>query len=146
MQTFVLSHFNFCPTVWHFCKSCDTLKIEKVQYRAVKCFDDFKCSYDILRRRAYVTLLYTRRRKTVLLEVYKANHSYDPQYLSEMFKKQKDHTRNSKAHVQHKCNTTTNGLYIVLSMKERWRGISWICLLEMTVVCSTSKIFKWYGI
>ncbi len=49
---------------------------------------------------------------TLLLEVYKAYHSYDPQYLSEMFKKQSDeyHTRNSKARVQHKCNSTTYGL------------------------------------
>ena len=67
MQTFVLSHFNFCPTVWHFCKSCDTLKIEKVQYRALKCvFNDFNCSYDILRRQANFPLLYTRRRKSVI--------------------------------------------------------------------------------
>ncbi len=52
MQTFVLSHFNFCPTVWHFCKYCDTLKTEKVQYRALKymyVFNDFNYSYDILR-------------------------------------------------------------------------------------------------
>ncbi len=42
MQIFVLRHFNFCPTVWHFCKSCDTSKIEKVQYRALKyVFNDF---------------------------------------------------------------------------------------------------------
>ena len=110
MQTFVLSHFNFCATVWHFCKSCDTLKIAKVQYPALKyVFNDFNCSYDILRRRANVPLLYTRRRKAFLLEVYKAYHSYDHQYLSEMFERQRDeyNTRNSKALVQHKCNSTT---------------------------------------
>ncbi len=57
----------------------------------------------------------------VLLEVYKAYHSYDPQYLSEMFKKQRDEhdTRNGKALVQHKCNSTTYGLH-----KERECGIS----------------------
>ncbi len=48
--------------------------------------NDFSCSYDTLRRRANVPLLNTRRRKTVLLEVYKAYHSYDPQYLSEMLR------------------------------------------------------------
>ncbi len=76
--------------MWHFCISCVTLKIEKVQYPALKyVFNDFNSSYDILRRRANVPLLYTRRRKTVLLEVYKAYRSDDPQYLSEVFKKQK---------------------------------------------------------
>ncbi len=44
-------------------------------------------------------------------EVYKAYHSYDSQYLSEMFKKPWDeyNTRNGKALVQHKCNSTTCG-------------------------------------
>ena len=47
MQTIVLGHFNFCPTVRHFCKSCDTLEMEKVQYRGLKyVFNDFNCSYD----------------------------------------------------------------------------------------------------
>ncbi len=72
MQTFVLRYFGFCPTVWHFCKSCDTLKIEKVQYRALKyvyVFNDFNCSYDILTRRADVPLLYTRRRKTSIGDI-----------------------------------------------------------------------------
>ena len=31
IQTFVLSQFNFYPTLCKFCKSCDTLKIEKLQ-------------------------------------------------------------------------------------------------------------------
>ncbi len=74
MKTFVSSHF--CQMVWHFCKSCDTLEIEKVQYRALKyVFNEFNCSYNILRHRANVPLLYTRRMKTVLLEIYKAYHS-----------------------------------------------------------------------
>ena len=142
MQTFVLSHFNFFPTLWHFCKSCDTLKIEKAQYRALKyVFSVFNSSYDILTRGANVPSWYTRRRKTVLLGVYKAYHFCEPQYLSELFKKQRDeyHTRNRKALVQHKCNSTTG--YIVLSMKERECGISSICLLEVRVVRSGSKIF-----
>ncbi len=46
MKTFALSHFNFWPTVWYFCKSWDTLKIEKVQYRDLKhVFNDFNFSF-----------------------------------------------------------------------------------------------------
>ena len=100
----VLGHFNFCPTVWHFCKSYDTLKIGKVQYRALNyAFNDRNCSYDILRRHDNVPLFHIRRWKTDLLVVYKAYLSYDCQYRSDMFKKQSYdyHTRNSKALVQH---------------------------------------------
>ena len=54
-----------------------------------------------------------------------------------MFKKQREgyHTRNSKALVQHKCVLQRMG-YIVLCMKERECGISWICLLEVRIVLS----------
>ncbi len=47
------------------------------------------------------------------MEVYKVYHSYDLQYLSEMFAKQRDeyNTRNGKALVQHKCNSITYGLH-----------------------------------
>ncbi len=77
--------------MWHFCKSCDTLKIEKKS--AIYFFNDFKYPYDILRHCANVPLFYSRRRKkAVLLEVYKAFRSYDLQYLIEMLKKQRDMT------------------------------------------------------
>ncbi len=82
-------HILLVPRVVFIYKFHCTLKIEKVQYRALKyAFNNFNCSYDVLRRVANVLLLNTRRKKTVLLEVYKAYLSYEPQYLYEMFEKQ----------------------------------------------------------
>ena len=31
--SFVMSNFNFCPLVWHFCGEINTIKIEKIQER-----------------------------------------------------------------------------------------------------------------
>ncbi len=45
-KTFILSHFNFCPLVWHHCNQDDIIKTEKVQFRAVRFVcNDFKESY-----------------------------------------------------------------------------------------------------
>ena len=35
-ETFILSHFNFCPVVWHFCSAEDLKQIENIQKRALK--------------------------------------------------------------------------------------------------------------
>ncbi len=41
-KTFGLSHFNFCPLVWHHCNQDDIIKMEKVQFRALRfVYSDF---------------------------------------------------------------------------------------------------------
>ena len=33
---FILSNFNYCPVIWHFCSETNTKKMEKNQERALK--------------------------------------------------------------------------------------------------------------
>ena len=33
----VMSHFNYCPLVWHFCGATNTNKLERIQFRALRC-------------------------------------------------------------------------------------------------------------
>ena len=33
--SFIMSNFNYCPIVWHFCGETNTRKIEKIQERAL---------------------------------------------------------------------------------------------------------------
>ena len=35
-QSFILSHFNFCPVVCHYCSMADLRKVENIQKRALK--------------------------------------------------------------------------------------------------------------
>ncbi len=45
-KTFILSHFNFCPLVWHHCNQDDIIKIEKAQFGPLSfVYNDFKESY-----------------------------------------------------------------------------------------------------
>jgi hypothetical protein len=34
--SFILSKFNYCPVIWHFCSEANTKKMEKIQERALK--------------------------------------------------------------------------------------------------------------
>ena len=41
-NAFIMSNFNYCNTVWHFCTASDTIKIEKIQKRALRIiFNDY---------------------------------------------------------------------------------------------------------
>ena len=39
LQSFILSHFMYCCTIWHFCSISDTKKIEKMQLKALRHID-----------------------------------------------------------------------------------------------------------
>ncbi len=44
-KTFIISTFNYCPIVWHFCGKVNTKKIEKIQERTLRyMFNDKKSS------------------------------------------------------------------------------------------------------
>jgi hypothetical protein len=34
--SFIMSNFNYCPIVWHFCGETNTRKIEKIQERVLR--------------------------------------------------------------------------------------------------------------
>ena len=52
VRSFILCHFNFCPTVWTFCSVTDTKKIEKIQERALRfVYGGFNSTYKDLRER-----------------------------------------------------------------------------------------------
>ena len=40
IQSFVLSHFNYCPLVWYFTTAKQLQKIERIQERALPCTTD----------------------------------------------------------------------------------------------------------
>ena len=70
-RSFILSHFNYCPLIWHFCGLGDLKKIEKVQLRVLSfVFNDFHASYSNLRSRPGRPLLYIERLKAIVTEVF----------------------------------------------------------------------------
>jgi hypothetical protein len=112
-QCFIMSHFNYCPLVWHCCKIGDMKKIEKIQERALRyVFNDFNSSYSELRSKANRPLLYVQRLRSLVVEVYKILNNQSPAYLNDLFiiKESQYELRNILPLQQPKYNTMKYGL------------------------------------
>ncbi len=127
-----------------YCKFCDTLKIGKVQYRALKyVFHHCNCSYDMLRRRANVPLLCTRRRTNCFYWKYiKPTILISLNIHLKCLRNKRDeyYTRNSKALVQYKCNSTTYKLYSFEGAR-MWNKLD---LSFRSAGSAQQRFFKWY--
>ena len=87
-ETFILSRFNFCPIIWHFCSNEDMRKIERIQKRSLRfIYNDFKSSYCELRQMSTRPLLYVQRLRYIVLEVFKIYHGLCPKYLCDLIQK-----------------------------------------------------------
>ena len=86
VKTFILSHFRYCPIIWHFCGRGNTNKLEGIQKRALKlAFGNSTSDYERLLNLASLTTLETSRQKSILIEVYKIINDLSPTYLRDLF-------------------------------------------------------------
>ena len=112
-RCFILSHFNYCALVWHFCGVKNSNKLERIQYRALKfVFMDFNSPYESLLKRAKLNSLETSRKQMMLKEMYKAVNGMSPEILRDLFKvKVPRYNLRSKITVQvNHCRTVKHGL------------------------------------
>tara|TARA_B110001454_G_C12716814_1_gene432912 strand:- start:83 stop:3097 length:3015 start_codon:yes stop_codon:yes gene_type:complete len=84
-RTFVLSQFNYCPLVWHFCGNGSIHKMEKIQERVLRfVHNDYETNYKILLERNGESTLYLKRVRLMAQEVYKALNNQSPKYAQEL--------------------------------------------------------------
>ena len=85
-KAFILPHFLYCSTVWHFCSSRNRDKLEALNRRALRIvFHDKDSTYQQLLDKAETTSLYNQRIQSMLTTIYKCLHfaSY-PKYLKKL--------------------------------------------------------------
>ncbi len=72
-NTFILSNFNYCPIIWHFCEKVSSTKIEKIQERALRFMlkDQISTYQQLLEKCNYATL-HIRCLKIISMEVFKS--------------------------------------------------------------------------
>lgn len=98
LNSFILSFFNYCCIIWHFCDIQNTKSIEKIQKRALRfVYNDFISPYEDLRNKSCKPLVYVQRLRSILVEVYKSVNNIGPLYMHNMFKSKDTsyHMRNS---------------------------------------------------
>ena len=83
-HAFILSNFNFCPLIWHFCSQTNNDKLEKLNYRALRfIFQDYESSYEMLLQKMGSTSLHLGRLKQIAKETFKIIHGQSPTYLKD---------------------------------------------------------------
>ena len=83
--SFILSNFNYCPLVWHFCGENNTKKIEHIQERALRfIYDDDKSSYEQLLEMSKLPSLKIRRLRLLGIQTYKMLNKNSPVYLHDL--------------------------------------------------------------
>ena len=88
IQSFTLSHFNYCPLVWYFTTSKQLQKMENIQERALRFItDDYVSSYEILLINAGFTTMRVRQMQNLCTEIYKTLSNLNPQYMQELFER-----------------------------------------------------------
>ena len=112
-NSFIMSNFNYCPLVWHFCGQVNNQKLEQIQERALRIlFADYNSSYLELLKRAGTATLLIQRLRLIALAVFKSLHGLNPPCLNDMFtpKYVPYQLRDSSLLEQSLCRTTTYGL------------------------------------
>jgi len=84
-RSYVLSQFNYCPLVWHFCGNASIHKMEKIQERALRfVFNDYTSEYKEMLEKNGESTLYLKRVRIMAQEVYKAINNQSPKYVKEL--------------------------------------------------------------
>ena len=79
-------HLTYCDVVWHFCKSSDKKKMERIQERALRAvFKSKSETYSELLTRAALPSLYQQRLQNNVLLMYKVKNGLLPTYITEIF-------------------------------------------------------------
>ena len=86
-KAFILPHFYYCSSVWHFCGACNTNKVDNLNKRILRLIlQDYSSPYDILLSKVNLKSLFIRRLQNLMITLYKslffANY---PGYLKDMF-------------------------------------------------------------
>ena len=87
-NSFILSNFNYCPLMWHFCGKTNNDKLEKIPERALRIlYQDHNSSNDDLLKTAGTSTLLIQRLRLMILTVFKSLNSLNPPCLNGIFTK-----------------------------------------------------------
>ena len=84
-NSFIMSNFNYCPLVWHFCGKTNNDKLEKLQECALRIlYDDYESCYEELLCKADSNTLLIQRLRLMAVSVYKSIKSLNPPCLNDI--------------------------------------------------------------
>ena len=84
-SSFISCYFNYCCVLWNFCNNSDTLKIEKLQEKALRySMLDFKSPYQQLLHNCGKSTLFLQRLQKLMEVIYRILNGLYPSYLNDI--------------------------------------------------------------
>ena len=84
-KTNILLHLTYCSIVWHFIRSSDKRKLERLQEKGLRAVFKDKCStYEDLLNKAKLPTLYNQRLQNIATLMFKVKHGICPTYISDL--------------------------------------------------------------
>ena len=81
----VISYFNCCSTVWHFCGKVEIHKMEKLHERSIRfIYNEYNMEYFQLLKNKNLKTLYNQRVNTMCCEIYKTKHNLNAGYMKDL--------------------------------------------------------------
>ena len=86
-KAFILPHFYYCSSVWHFCDARNADKVDNLNKRILRfILQDYSSPYDILLSKVNMRSLFIRRIQNFMITLYKSLFFMNyPGYLKDMF-------------------------------------------------------------
>ncbi len=109
-RNFILSNFNYCPVVCHFCGIKCSQNVDNIQERALRfVYKGYVSTYKDLLAKGNHSMLYISRIRVIATEFYKALNELSPKYLQDMIEKSNcDYKLHASSLLtQPKCNTVS---------------------------------------
>ena len=86
VRCFITLHFQYCPTIWHFCTKKDQDRLKNIQKRALRLvFSDKSLDYETLLEKANMSPLSKERLRCFAIETFKSITGINPDYLSKTY-------------------------------------------------------------
>ena len=141
-KSMVLPQLTYCHTVWNFCRSSDSRKLERIQERALKAIYNRKSgTYDEFLEMAKLPTLKNRRLQDIAILMYKVKNGLCPLYIKEIFQNNNNcnyNLRNSLDFSIPRFNTVTYGKHSL-----RYLGpVLWAKLDKKVKNAETLRTFK----
>ena len=113
---FINSQFNYASVIWMFCRKKDYLKIEKIQYKALKIIYNSSESYEELLTRSNEVSIHQKHLRALATEIYKSLADINPDFMKPYFiiKEMPYNLRNGCALKLPSTNPTYYGITSVL--------------------------------
>ena len=86
LNSYVMSQFNYCPTVWMFYGKVVNERVNRIHKRALRAvYNDFTSNYEQLLSKGNHQMIHQQNLKALSVKVFKSINDYSPRFIKDMF-------------------------------------------------------------